>query len=168
MNRNLILRRIISAIIDSCIIFVLLFFVGFCYLRLFPLSETDYQGAPFFLILSLLMPGYMVLELLKEPGGFSIVDPFCSLIVILFVFEWLFWCLIEVVLSGRTIGKSFFGLKIVFIAEPKFPFFNMALRNLLKVISKYLLGIPFVFLLFSKNHETIYDKLSKITVCLET
>lgn len=157
MNENLILRRIISAIIDSLIMFFLLFMVGFCYLHMFNLSEVDYQAAPFLLILSLLMPFKIMFELIIETGGFCITDPFCGLIPILVIFEWLFLCLSEVILSGRTVGKLILGLQAVRNDGSPLKLMNIILRNIGKVFSRYVFYLPMIMCFFSKKQRTLHD-----------
>ena len=73
---------------------------------------------------------------------------------------------ISVVISGTTIGKKLFGLKVVINGEIKKPpvLTEILRESILKAISVIPLGLGFSLAIFDKNQKTWHDKLSTTQV----
>lgn len=66
--------------------------------------------------------------------------------------------------KGRTAGKWAIGLMMDHPDHQNMSFVRLFFRNLLKVSSKYLFGLPFFWGCFVRRNRTFYDRLTGIAV----
>ncbi|MGL5087390.1 MAG: RDD family protein, partial [Clostridium sp.] len=85
-------------------------------------------------------------------------------IILVVIIETILYTIMEILMNDTTIGKKLFNLKVEKINNEKYTIFSKVIRNFMKSTSKYLLCVPFLFQLCSKNNQTLYDMIIKTTV----
>ena len=149
-------KRISAAIIDFFLIFIPLFIVCVIVLVQVAGKDVNSQVVPIVAFQLVVSPIGIIQHVMEYPLslGITIDQLFISLFVV-FVFEVLIYSVFEVSPLKRTIGKVLMHLEY----EHNLTLWQALLRNALKVLSRYLLGIPLVFAIFSKKGYALHDVL---------
>ncbi len=160
------LRRIVAYIIDylsvSILLMILCMMVG-----TFPIFDIN-PDYPFLIISFIFFPWMFWKSIYLYPNHYGNLDWITYAITICIIVESVVYS-IEEYQNSQTIGKRVMHIKIKDVKNKKIQFYRLLIRNVLKIISKYLIGLPF-FVMLLNNSQTIYDSLLNIVVCndLET
>lgn len=149
-------KRIVAAIIDFFLIIIPLFIVCIITIKQVGDENVNPQTIPIVAFQLILSPIEVIQHVIKYPLslGINITQLFVSLLVV-FICEVIIYSAFEVSPMKRTIGKMLCHLEY----ENKLTLWQALLRNVVKVLSRYLLGIPILFTLFSKKGYTLHDML---------
>lgn len=156
-------KRLLSFFLDYAISIVLLSIVGFCYFKM-NTGIHNYQLAPFVLISSLFMPLDTLYQLIINPRAYGIPCTYFGMLATLFIAEWLFLCLQEIFLSGQTTGKVATNLRAVQTDGSPIRLHNIAIRNLIKVVSRYCCFLPMISIFLTPNQQALHDLVGKTCV----
>lgn len=156
MKNLLFKKRLLAAIIDFIIIFMVSFTVCALIITSIFKDSFDQQAAPFAAMTLLINPLYSIVSYGKAYGIFV-------MLMIDFVIEVLYYSLFELLPTKRTPGYALLGIHICCNSDSSIPI-RIIGRNIIKVLSRYLYCIPFIISMFNVNSNTIYDLVSKIHV----
>lgn len=156
MKSRVFKKRLLAAIIDFVIVFVVS--VTVCALLITSVFKDafDQQAAPFVAINLLLNPLYSIVSYGNAYGTFV-------MLLISFAVEILYYSLFELLPTKRTPGYALSGIHLCnnSCSSTSARIFG---RNFLKVLSRYLYGVPFIISIFNANGNAFYDCVSKFTV----
>ena len=154
-------KRIVAAIIDFFLIVIPLFIVCIITIKQVSGENVNPQAVPIVAFQLVLSPIGIIQHVMEYPLSLGITADqlFVSLLVV-FVCEVVIYSVFEVSPMKRTIGKVLFQLEY----ENNLTLWQALLRNALKVLSRYLLGIPLIFTLFSKKGYALHDVLIRNSV----
>ena len=155
-------KRLLAAIIDYIIIFAIAYTICALIMTSVFKSTFDQQAAPFMALILLLAPFSQIPRVFSAPGEMLTTMMFV-LIAIIFVAEVLYYSLFEILPTKRTPGYKLFGIRLTYDSEKSIQK-RIVVRNILKVLSRYLYCIPFIISISSANGKTPYDLVSKINV----
>ena len=149
-------RRISAAIIDLILSVIPLFIICNIILGNIAGEDIDLQVSPIIAFQMVLSPIGIIQHVMEYPLslGITIDQLFISLFVV-FVCEVIVYSSFEVSPMKRTIGKVLMHLEY----EHNLTLWHALLRNALKTLTRYLLGIPLAFVLFSKKGHALHDVL---------
>lgn len=159
-----LIKRILAAGLDCSLLGPAMYLAAFCYVQLSGLTGEAYQGIAFVVILSILMPVEMLVILIADTAPWQTVMPFYLLLLLLLIVEWGMLCGQDLLFSGRSVGKLCVGLRAVRLDGRMLRVSDIFLRNLLKVLSRYLHFLPMITAIFTKKKQTIHDILGKTYV----
>lgn len=155
-------KRILAAVTDFIIVFVIAYTVCGILITTAFKNSVDQQSAPFEAITLLLNPLYAIVK--------AVIDPFSAnaygvyiMLGVTFVIEVLYYSIFELLPGGRTPGYALAKLRLYYDTDNS-KAARIFLRNILKVLSRYLYCIPFLVSAFSSNGNAVYDIASKINV----
>lgn len=156
MKSRVFKKRLLAAIIDFVIVFVVS--VTVCALLITSVFKDafDQQAAPFVAINLLLNPLYSIVSYGNAYGTFV-------MLLISFAVEILYYSLFELLPTKRTPGYALSGIHLCNNSDSSTSA-RIFGRNFLKVLSRYLYGIPFIISIFNANGNAFYDCVSKFTV----
>lgn len=156
MKNRVFKKRLLAAIIDFVIIFVVS--VTVCALLITSVFKDafDQQAAPFVAINLLLNPLYSIVSYTNAYGTFV-------MLLISFAVEILYYSLFEILPTKRTPGYALSGIHLCNNSDSSITA-RIFGRNFLKVLSRYLYCIPFIISIFKASGNAFYDSVSKITV----
>ena len=156
MKSRVFKKRLLAAIIDFVIVFVVSMTV--CALLITSVFNDlfDQQAAPFVAINLLINPIYSIASFGNEYGTFV-------MLLISFAVEMLYYSLFELLPTKRTPGYALSGIHLCNNSDSS-KTARIFGRNFLKVLSRYLYCVPFIISIFSANGNAFYDCVSKITV----
>lgn len=156
-------ERIMAYLIDYLVIIMPLF-IGTSYIIGTYFREyIDIQEYPFILIILLVFPIYMYGHLLMYPSIFYIKIVIVSGIVIILL-ETSLLILMEFIAKGNTIGKNIYKIKVTTSDHESYTIGKRVCRALLKSVSRNLMFIPCISVLFTMKRQSIYDILLKTIV----
>ena len=149
-------KRIVAAIIDLFLIVIPLFIVCIIVIKQVGGENVNAQVIPIVAFQLVLSPIGIIQHVMEYPLslGITIEQLFISLFVV-FMCEVIVYSSFEVSPMKRTIGKVLMHLEY----EHNLTLWQALLRNALKVLSRYLFGIPLIFALFSKKGHALHDVL---------
>lgn len=145
-------KRFVCGLVDFCIVFITLLFVGFFMLSV---SQVNQQMAPFIMITILISPLTTLFDLINNPIAYGNPIPFYILLIICFFTETLYYSIQDFLYNG-TLGFKCVGIEVRY-CDNKNRILKIIIRNILKTISRYLYGIPLFTMFFSKKKQTFYD-----------
>lgn len=147
-------RRISAAIIDLILSFIPLFIICNIILGNIAGKDIDLQVSPIIAFLMVLSPIGIIQHIIEYPYslGINIWQLGISLFIA-FLVEVAMYSVFDLSPMKRTIGK------VLVRIEYKHPLTLRCalLRNAIKTLTRYLYGIPLVFVLFSKKRQTLHD-----------
>lgn len=154
-------KRIVAATIDFFLIVIPLFILCVIVVNQVGGESVNAQVIPIVAFQLVLSPIGIIQHVMEYPLslGITIDQLFISLFV-MFVFEVIIYSVFEVSPLKRTIGKILMHLEY----EHNLTLRQALLRNTLKVLSRYLLGIPLIFAMFSKKGHALHDMLLHTSV----
>ena len=155
------LKRIAAAIIDFFLIFIPLILVCIIVFKQVGGEKINPQVIPILAFQLVLSPISVIQHIMEYPLslGITVIQFFISLFIV-FVCEIVIYSAFEVSPMKRTVGKVLLQLEY----ERNLTLWQALLRNALKVLSRYLLGIPLIFTLFSKKGYALHDVLIRNSV----
>ncbi len=156
MKNLLFKRRLLAAIIDFVIVFVVSITVCALLITSVFNDSFDQQAAPFVAINLLLNPIYSIASYGNEYGTFV-------MFLISFAIEILYYSLFEFLPTKRTPGYALLAIHLCNNSDRSISA-RIFVRNFLKVLSRYLYCIPFIISIFNTNGNAFYDSVSKISV----
>lgn len=156
-------RRLFAAIIDGIIIFMISFTVCALIMTSIFKNTFDQQMAPFVVIILLFNPLSLIVQVLSTPQAYGNVHVVYTLFVISFVIEVMYYSLFELLPAERTPGYTLLGIRLCY-SPAKSIKKRIIVRNIIKVLSRYLYCVPFIISIFNVNGNTIYDLVSKIHI----
>jgi uncharacterized RDD family membrane protein YckC len=84
--------------------------------------------------------------------------------ILLLAFSWLYFAVMESSKYQATLGKLLLGAKVVDLNGKKISFFKATGRYFGKFLSRLLLGLGYVMMLFTKKKQCLHDKLTATLV----
>ncbi len=156
MKNLLFKKRLLAAIIDFIIIFMVSFTVCALIITSIFKDSFDLQAAPFVAMTLLINPLYSIVSYGEAYGIFV-------MLMIDFVIEVLYYSLFELLPIKRTPGYALAGIHICCNSDSSIPI-RIIGRNIIKVLSRYIYCIPFIISIFNVNGNAIYDSVAKITI----
>ena len=163
MKKNIFKTRLLAALIDYSLIFVLSYTLCTIIILNVFTETVNLQMAPFVLIQLLLSPFSLLVQLISSPKAFGDAIAIYMLFGLSLIIEIAYFSIFELLPLQRTPGC--YLLKIHFCLDSKKHCgLRIVVRNVLKVFSRYLFCIPFIISLFSKSGKTLYDKATKIYI----
>lgn len=155
-------KRILAALTDFIIIFVIAYIACAILITTAFKNAVDQQAAPFEAITLLLNPLYVIV---KAIAGFADANAYGTFVMlgVTFVIEVMYYSIFELLSGKRTPGYALAKLQICHDTDNS-KSARIVLRNILKVLSRYLYCVPFLFCVFSAKGSAVYDHISKISV----
>ena len=149
-------KRIVAAIIDFFLIVMPLFIVCIIVLKQVGGEKINSQVIPIVAFQLVLSPIGIIQHVMEYPLSLGItIEQFVISLFVVFACEVIIYSAFEVSPMKRTIGKVLIHIEY----EHNLTLWQALLRNALKVLSRYLLGTPLVFVLFSKKGYALHDVL---------
>lgn len=149
-------RRISAAIIDFILSFIPLFIICNIILGNIAGEDVDLQVSPIIAFLMVLSPIGIIQHIIEYPYslGINIWQLGVSLFIA-FLIEVVMYSALELSPMRRTIGKALMHI------EYEHPLtLRCALgRNTIKTLTRYLYGIPLIFIFFSKKRQALHDAI---------
>lgn len=147
-------RRISAAIIDLVLSIIPLFIICNMILGNIAGEDIDLQVSPIIAFLMVLSPIWIIQHLIEYPYslGINIWQLGVSLFIA-FSIEVAMYSVFELSPMKRTIGKVLVRIEY----EHPLTLRCVLVRNTIKTMTRYLLGIPLIFILFSKKRQTLHD-----------
>lgn len=155
--------RIMAYLMD-CFMIIIPLFIGVAFIMTTYFKQyTDRQAYPFILLILLIFPIYMFGYVLMHPtiGNMKII--FLSALVIVIV-ETCLLLLMELIGKSNAIGKNMCNIKVTTSNDTDYTIGKRVCRALLKSISRNLMFIPCISILFTMKRQSIYDILLKTIV----
>ncbi len=150
------LKRIIAAGIDFFLIVIPLFIVCTIVLNQVGGENVDSQIIPIVAFQLVLSPIGIIQHVIEYPRSLGIsIEQLCIPLFVVFACEVIIYSAFELSPMKKTIGKALMHLEY----EHDLTLWHALLRNALKNVTRYLLGIPLIFALFSKKRYTLHDIL---------
>ena len=162
MKLRIFKKRVLAAVTDLIIIFVISYVVCAVLMTMLFKNVLDQQAAPFEAMTLLLNPLYVIVKAVIDPAAANIYGVFVMLGVT-FAIEVMYYSIFELLPGGRTPGYALAKLRVCYGPDSSIQV-RIILRNMLKVLSRYLYCVPFIASIFSKKGSAVYDLLSKINV----
>lgn len=156
MKSRVFKKRLLAAIIDFVIVFIVSITVCALLITSVFKEAFDQQAAPFVAINLLINPIYSLATYGNAYGTFV-------MLLISFAVEILYYSLFELLPTKRTPGYALSGIHLCNNSDSSTSA-RIFGRNFLKVLSRYLYGVPFIISIFNANGNAFYDSVSKITV----
>ena len=153
-----------AAFIDYAIVSIVLFAFE-CFLMINLINKNiNSQALPYIIFHVLLSPIGLVQHVIDYPAslGISLVQ-LILLLVVQFACEVIIYTSFELSPLKRTIGKKIMGIRY----EDDLTLKTALLRNSIKVPSRYLYGLPIVFMLFTSRQQCIHDLLAQTVVVVD-
>ncbi len=147
-------KRVLAAIIDYMIVFAAAYAVCALLMTTVFKNMFDGQAAPFTAMILLISP----LLLFFQSADVSA----WVMLGVIFVVEFLYYSLFELLPSKRTPGYKIAGIHLCFSEKNRIG--RIIARNILKVLSRYLFCIPFIVSVLNANGVAIYDRVTNIRI----
>lgn len=158
-------RRIAAAIIDFILSIIPLFIICNIILGNVAGEDIDLQVSPIIAFLMVLSPIGIVQHLIEYPYSLGInIWQLGLSIFIAFAIEVVMYSLFELSPMRRTIGKALMRIEY----ERTLTLRCVLVRNTIKTLTRYVYGIPLLFILFSKKRQTLHDVISNNAVINST
>ena len=162
-NYRVFIARLVAAIVDCTIVFTISFIVcAFVFTTVFK-DDFNQQAAPFISMHILLNPISFVMQLVSLPEAYGNVYALVMVLILIIIIEICYYSLFELSPIRRTPG---FMLSKIYICydDNKNIGLRIILRNILKLLSRCVWGIPFLISLFNKKGKTIYDLCANVYI----
>ncbi len=154
-------KRIIAAAIDFVFISIVLFVMSNIVITNFINDDINSQALPFISFQAIVSPFGMIHHVIEYPRSLGItIDQLIFLLTILFICEVIIYSAFELSPLKKTIGKCCLNIKY----DNNLSLKKALLRNSVKVITRYLFGLPLIVIFFTKHDQTIHDLLTKTVV----
>lgn len=155
------LKRMTAALIDFLLGIIPLFIVCTMMLGKVTCQNMNPQVVPIVAFQLVLSPLGIILHAIKYPQalGINLGQLYFSLLNV-FIIEVVSYSIFELSPIKRTIGKLLMHLEY----EHKLNLWCALLRNAVKILTRYLLGIPLIFIFFSKKRQTLHDVITQNSV----
>ncbi len=160
---NIFKKRSLAAMIDCIIIFMISYTACAFILTSVFKNTFDQQMAPFVSIILLLDPLSIIAQVLSNPQAYGNTYVVYMIFAITFVIEVIYYSLFELLPTKRTPGYTLLGIRLCYNSA-KSIHIRIVVRNIIKVLSRYLFCIPFIISIFNTNGNTIYDLISNIHI----
>ena len=163
-------KRLGSGLLDYSIIFIMFYIISAFLIINLNLGEGDMQMAPFVTINIMLVPLNFLINIIRHPssyGYYGDVLAYYFLFLMMVFVEFMYFTLMEVSPLKATIGYKSNGIQLKAINSDRIKIFAIVKRNCLKIVSRYLLCLPFFIAIITNNNQTIYDRLAGIVVVQE-
>ena len=157
-------KRLSIAILNYSIIFILFYILSFLLITL-GLGKGDMQAAPFVVMTMAIAPlDFVVVSIMYPDGNEQITYTF--LFIIMLLFEAIYFTITDILaIKKSNKGKAKMSDIILQDMNGNNPsFFKIFIRNILKSISRVLLMLPALTMLFTEKKQTLYDKMTNIVV----
>ncbi|MBE6861174.1 MAG: RDD family protein [Ruminococcus sp.] len=155
------LRRIIAAVIDFFLSVIPLFIISNIIINNVTNKSVNPQATPYIAFQLILSPIENIQKVIENPYTFSLnIEELLISVLLVFLSEVILYSLFDLSPMKKTIGKAMMNLKY----EHKLTVWDAMLRNAIKVLTRYLFGIPLIFVLFSKKRYLLQDILTDNTV----
>lgn len=151
------LRRLVAALIDLFLGFIPLFIICNMFIYNITGASINTQVAPLISFQLILSPFSVVTHVIEYPLslGIDIIQTLFAVVVV-FLSEVLLYTVFELSPMKRTVGK--YLMRIGY--KTNLTFSGVLLRNSVKVLTRYLLCLPLIFVFLFKNGCTLHDKLA--------
>ncbi len=147
-------RRMTAAIVDFILGVIPLFVVCNMILGNIVGKNVDPQILPAIAFQIVLSPLGIIQHSIEYPGSLGInLEQLCFSLFIAFVSEVALYSAFDLSPVRRTIGKILMHIEY----EHDLTLWCALLRNAIKTLTRYLLGIPLIFILFSKKGQMLHD-----------
>lgn len=158
-----VVDRFLAYLMDYLIIIIPLF-IGVSFIMITYFKEyTDGQAYPFILLILLVFPVYMFGYLFMYQTTDNIKIIFLSVIVI-FIVESCLLILMELMGGGCTTGENKYKIKVTMSDNTKYTIGRRVCRALLKSISRNIIFIPCISIIFTIRRQSVYDILLRTIV----
>lgn len=155
------IKRIIAYLVDYAVISIPVMII--C-MMIGTLPALDTNGDyPFLMISFVYMPHVFWGNLLAYPGVYGNLSWLPCIIAASAAFESIVYSL-QSRFCSATPGMKLMRLRIVSADQHRPGFGRLLVWNILKVLGKYLLAIPFLTCVISRRRNTVYDSLMGIEV----
>ncbi|GHU56135.1 hypothetical protein FACS1894132_13200 [Clostridia bacterium] len=162
-------KRITALSIDYCICSLLsvIFTTVLIKTDIITMYKISYEELPFmmmnFIIFSFILSPKLIFSLIMDVDYMN-KFPIQSVFLLCIPLIELFYFILSQFLFKRTIGEILQKIIVISSVNKELPIFSFLVRSILKVLSKYMLFIPFIFALFTKKKQTLYDIICKSVV----
>ena len=154
-------KRIMAAIIDCIFVSIVLFVISNIIITNLINGDINSQALPFISFQAVLSPFGMIQHVIEYPRSLGItLSQLIFLLTTLFICEVIIYSAFELSPLKKTIGKCCLNIKY----DNGLSFKKALLRNSVKVISRYLFGLPLIVIFFTKHEQAIHDLLAKTVV----
>lgn len=144
----------IAAIVDFLLGVIPLFAVCNIILGNIAGKDINPQILPSIAFQMVLSPLGIIQHVIEYPYSLGItLEQLCFSLFIAFMSEVALYSAFDLSPMRRTIGKVLMNIEY----ESDLNLWCALLRNSIKTLTRYLLGIPFVFILFSKKGQALHD-----------
>lgn len=164
MYNIIFFRRVFAYFIDCLVVSLTLFLLCSVLMLNFNSESINEQAAPFILINLIFLPLDFLFKLLQFPRAYGDVSWIYTFLPLIVFLEVLVYTFIEFSPMKATIGKRIMHLTIKCINDKDLSFVRVFNRNLIKVLSRILFGLPFLVLPFTKKRQAIHDLITNIEV----
>lgn len=147
-------RRICAVIIDFILSVIPLFLICNIILDNTAGENIDLQISPIIAFLMVLSPIGIIQHVIEYPYSLGInIGQLCFSLCIAFLSEVVLYSALDLSPMRRTIGKALVRIEYERTLTLRCAF----VRNTIKTLTRYLLGIPLIFVIFSKKGQTLHD-----------
>lgn len=147
-------KRMTAAITDFLLGIIPLFIVCSMILDNIAGKNTDPQILPAIAFQMVLSPLGIIQHIIEYPYSMGItLEQLSFSLFILFMSEVALYSAFDLSPMRKTIGKVLMHIEY----EHDLTLWCALLRNAIKTLTRYLLGIPLIFILFSKKGQTLHD-----------
>ena len=160
-------KRVSSGIIDYTIVIITVYIVGAFLIINLNMGNGDMQMAPFVIMAMAIMPISFITNIIRYPSAYGNTGDiiiYCVILIMMAIIEVMYFTLMEASKLKATIGYKSNGIRLSQEGGGEIRVGAIIKRNCLKVISRYLICIPFIVAILTNNKQTIYDKLTDIEV----
>ena len=143
-----------AALIDFLLGIIPLFIVCTMMLGKVAGQNMNPQVVPIVAFQLVLSPLGIIQHVIEYPHALGInLGQLCFSLLILFIIEVVSYSIFDLSPMKRTIGKLLIHLEY----EHPLTLRCALVRNAIKTLTRYLYGIPLIFVLFSKKRQTLHD-----------
>lgn len=147
-------KRIAAALIDFLLGIIPLFIVCTITLSKIAGQDVNSQIVPIVAFQLVLSPLGIIQHVIEYPRSLGInLEQLCFSLLIMFIIEVSSYSIFDLSPMRRTIGKVLVRIKY----EHPLTLRCALVRNAIKTLTRYLYGIPLIFVLFSKKRQTLHD-----------
>lgn len=153
MRYSSFFKRVKAYLFDYLILSIPIMIVTFMIVLNFLPYTRSLNVYPFILLMLMYCPYFILGYLIKYPIKNDVVLVLVSIVIIV-ILESIIYTIMEFFFNGQTIGKK---KNNIYLYNKSI--FKIFIRNILKTSSKYLLCIPYLPALVTKEKQTAYDLL---------
>lgn len=143
-----------AALIDFLLGIIPLFIICTIILGKIAGQNMNPQVVPIVAFQLVLSPLGIIQHIIEYPDSLGInLGQLCFSLLIMFIIEVVSYSIFDLSPMKRTIGKRLIRLEY----KHKLTLWCALKRNAVKTLTRYLLGIPLIFILFSKKRQALHD-----------